>query len=58
MDALQREPPAPFFRHTSVTTNAIVYDKKLIDPTQSIWNCNLKNVIPLTAALQAQVNSL
>jgi hypothetical protein len=41
-----------------LTTKAIVYDKKLTDPTRSIWNCNPKNVIQLSAAQQAQINSL
>ena len=50
--------PTPCFALLQLTTKAIVYDKKLTDPTQSIWNCNPKNVIQLTAAQQAQINSL
>jgi hypothetical protein len=50
--------PSPCFALLQLTTKAIVYDKKLTDPTQSIWNCNPKNVIQLTAAQQAQINSL
>jgi hypothetical protein len=41
-----------------LTTKAIVYDKKLTAPTQSIWNCNPKNVVHLTAAQNAAINSL
>jgi len=41
-----------------LTAKAIVYDKALTHPTQSIWNCNPKNVVQLTAAQQAQLNSL
>jgi hypothetical protein len=50
--------PSPCFALLQLTTKAIVYDKKLTDPTQSIWNCNPKNIIQLTAAQQAQINSL
>jgi hypothetical protein len=50
--------PSPCFALLQLTTKAIVYDKKLTDPTQSIWNCNPKNVVQLTAAQQAKLNSL
>jgi hypothetical protein len=50
--------PSPCFAMLQVTAKAIVYDKKLTHPTQSIWNCNPKNVIPLTAAQQAAINAL
>jgi hypothetical protein len=50
--------PTPCFALLQLTTKAIVYDKKLTDPTQSIWNCKPKNVVPLTAAQQAQINAL
>ena len=50
--------PSPCFALLQLTTKAIVYDKKLTNPTQSIWNCNPKNVVQLTAAQQAQINSL
>jgi hypothetical protein len=50
--------PTPCFAILQLTTKAIVYDKKLTDPTQSIWNCNPKNVIHLTAAQNAAINSL
>jgi Periplasmic binding protein len=50
--------PSPCFALLQVTAKGIVYDKKLTHPTQSIWNCNPKNVIPLTAAQQAAINAL
>src|SRR3984957_2491768 len=50
--------PTPCFALLQLTTKAIVYDKKLTSPTKSIWNCNPKNVVQLTAAQQAQINSL
>jgi hypothetical protein len=50
--------PSPCFAMLQLTTKAIVYDKALTKPTQSIWNCNSKNLVQLTAAQQAQLNSL
>jgi hypothetical protein len=50
--------PTPCFALLQLTTKAIVYDKKLTSPTKSIWNCNPKNVVQLTAAQQAQINAL
>jgi ABC-type branched-subunit amino acid transport system substrate-binding protein len=50
--------PSPCFAMLQLTAKGIVYDKKLTAPTQSIWNCNPKNVIPLSAAQVAQLNSL
>jgi len=50
--------PSPCFAMQQLTAKGIVYDKKLTDPTQSIWNCNPKNVVPLSAAQVAQLNSL
>jgi hypothetical protein len=50
--------PTPCFAMLQMTAKGITYDKKLTDPTQSIWNCNPKNVIHLTAAQQAQLNAL
>ena len=41
-----------------LTAKAIVYDKKLTAPTQSIWNCNPKNVVQLTPAQVAQLNAI
>jgi hypothetical protein len=50
--------PSPCYAMLQLTTKAIVYDKKLTAPTKSIWNCNPKNVVQLTAAQQAQINAL
>jgi hypothetical protein len=50
--------PSPCFAMLQLTAKGIIYDKKLTDPTQSIWNCNPKNIITLTAAQQAQINAL
>jgi hypothetical protein len=41
-----------------LTAKGIIYDKKLTEPTQSVWNCNPKNVVHLTAAQQPQLNAL
>jgi hypothetical protein len=50
--------PSPCFALLHLTGEAIAYDKALTHPTQSIWNCNPKNIVQLTAAQQAQLNSL
>ncbi len=50
--------PTPCFAILQLTTKAIVYDKKLTSPTKSIWNCNPKNVVQLTAAQVAAINAL
>ena len=50
--------PTPCFALLQLTAKGIVYDKKLTKPTKSIWNCNPKNVVQLTAAQQAQINAL
>ncbi len=50
--------PSPCFAMLKVEAEGIVYDKALTHPTQSIWNCNPKNVIQLTAAQQAEINAL
>ena len=50
--------PSPCFAMLQLTAKGITYDKKLTHPTQSIWNCNPKNVVQLTAAQQAAVNAL
>jgi hypothetical protein len=50
--------PSPCFAMLQLTAKGISYDKKLTDPTQSIWNCNPKNVVHLTAAQLAQLNAL
>ena len=50
--------PTPCFAMMQFDPKGILYDKKLTGPTQSIWNCNPKNVIQLTAAQQAQINAI
>jgi Periplasmic binding protein len=50
--------PSPCFAMLRLTAKGIIYDKALTDPTQSIWNCNPKNVVQLTAQQQQQLNSL
>jgi len=50
--------PSPCFAMLQLTGKGISYDKKLTDPTQSIWNCNPKNVVHLTPAQLAQLNAL
>ena len=50
--------PSPCFAMLQLTAKGINYDKKLTSPTQSIWNCNPKNVVHLTTAQVAQLNAL
>jgi len=50
--------PSPCFVLLKVEAKGIVYDKAITQPTQSIWNCNPKNVVHLTARQQQQINSL
>ena len=50
--------PTPCFAMLRVTAKGITYDKTLTGPTQSIWNCNPKNVVHLTSAQQTQLNAL
>ena len=40
--------PSPCFALLRATPHGFVYDKALTRPTQSIWNCNPKNVVQLT----------
>jgi hypothetical protein len=50
--------PSPCFAMLQLTGKGISYDKKLTHPTQSIWNCDPKNVVHLTPAQLAQLNAL
>src|SRR5580700_2855690 len=50
--------PSPCFAILKLSSKGIVYDKAITKPTQSIWNCNPKNVVQLTAQQQQQLNSL
>ncbi len=40
--------PSPCFALLQAEPNRFVYDKAVTQPTQSIWNCNPKNVVHLT----------
>ena len=40
--------PSPCFAILQAEPNKFVYDKAVTQPTQSIWNCNPKNVVHLT----------
>jgi hypothetical protein len=50
--------PSPCFAILKIGSKGITYDKTITRPTQSIWNCNPKNVVHLTAQQQQQLNSL
>jgi hypothetical protein len=50
--------PTPCFALLQFTKKGITYDKTLTDPTQSIWNCNPKNVVQLTPVQIAQLNAI
>ena len=47
--------PSPCFALLKAEPNKFVYDKAITRPTQSIWNCNPKNVVHLTAQQQASL---
>jgi ABC-type branched-subunit amino acid transport system substrate-binding protein len=44
----QNPQPSPCFVILRAEPNKFVYDKAITQPTQSIWNCNPKNVVHLT----------
>ena len=50
--------PSPCFVLMKTTSKGFIYDKAVTQPTQSIWNCNPKNVIHLTSQQQKQLASL
>jgi hypothetical protein len=50
--------PSPCFTIMKGGAKGWIYDKAITQPTQSIWNCNPKNVVHLTAQQQQQLNSL
>jgi hypothetical protein len=50
--------PSPCFAMLRVTGKAITYDRALTRPTKSIWNCDPKNIIQLSAQQQQAVNSI
>jgi hypothetical protein len=49
--------PSPCFALLQAKANKFVYDRAVTQPTQSIWNCNPKNVVHLTAQEQQQLAS-
>ena len=50
--------PSPCFALMKVGSKGILYDKAITKPTQSIWNCNPKNVVHLTSAAAATTGVL
>jgi len=50
--------PSPCFTIMKGEPKGWIFDKAITGPTQSIWNCNPKNIVHLTAAQQTQINSL
>ena len=50
--------PSPCFALMKIGSKGILYDKAITKPTQSIWNCNPKNVVHLTSQQQQQLASL
>jgi ABC-type branched-subunit amino acid transport system substrate-binding protein len=50
--------PSPCFALMKIGSKGILYDKAITKPTQSIWNCNTKNVVHLTSQEQQQLASL
>ncbi len=51
----QNPQPSPCFVLLRAEPNKFVYDKAITQPTQSIWNCNPKNVVHLTPQQQTAV---
>ena len=49
--------PSPCFALLKAEPNKFVYDKSITQPSQSIWNCNPKNVVHLTPQQQASLTS-
>ena len=49
--------PSPCFALLKAEPNKFVYDKTITRPTQSIWNCNPKNVVRLTPKQQAALTA-
>jgi hypothetical protein len=50
--------PSPCFVLMKAGSKGFSYDKAVTHPTQSIWNCNKKNVVHLTTKEQNQLASL
>jgi hypothetical protein len=54
----QNPQPSPCFALLQAKPNKFVYDKAVTEPTQSIWNCNPKNVVQLSSQEQQQLAGL
>jgi hypothetical protein len=54
----QNPQPSPCFALLQAKPNKFVYDKALTQPTQSVWNCNPKNVVQLSRQEQQKLASL
>ena len=54
----QSPQPSPCFALLQAKPKKFVYDRALTQPTQSIWNCNPKNIVHLTAQELHQLASL
>jgi ABC-type branched-subunit amino acid transport system substrate-binding protein len=52
----QNPQPSPCFALLRATPGKFVYDQALTEPTQSIWNCNSKNVVTLSAQQLAAIS--
>ena len=50
--------PSPCFTILKAGPKGFLTDNAITRPTQSIWNCNPKNVVHLTAKQQQQLNAL
>jgi hypothetical protein len=50
--------PSPCFALLQAEAGKFVYSRAVTEPTQSIWNCNPKNVVHLTAQQQQQLAGL
>jgi hypothetical protein len=50
--------PSPCFTIMKAGPKGFLTDNAITRPTQSIWNCNPKNVVHLTAKQQQQLNAL
>ncbi len=54
----QNPQPSPCFTLMKAGPKGFITDPAITKPTQSIWNCNPKNVVHLTAQQQQQLNAL
>ncbi len=53
----QNPQPSPCFVILKAEPNKFVYDKAVTGPTQSIWNCNPKNIVHLTSQQQTALTA-